>query len=648
MPPEVIDAMRAYRAALETLDGGQASRLMRLWLDVTRGLDVELEAVAAEMGRRAARGLPVSVWHLRRMERYQSLMAQVTEQVARFGPAAMADVTEMQMAFARLGIEHAQAMIDMQMPGIIGQFDRLPLDAFLNMAGNTGAGTPLGSLLGTLPGESAQAATRALMRGTALGWHPSRTAQAMRQGASLAYERALLIARTEQLRVYREATREQYAASGVVEGYRRVASRSGRTCIACLLADGRFYTLDVPFAQHPNCVVEGTRVLAPKILGVSKRRYDGFVFDIITVGGNHLTVTPNHPILTDKGWVAANFLKEGDNVVSSSDSEGAALFVAPNDQQSPTVIEDVVAAFLESGNVISVRVPVSAKHFHGDGMGSDIAIIGSDSLLQSDRQPLIAEQLGKATFFGSGMGSLDFFAASDIASMFKCLGSSDAGLLGDSDTPVMLFGGRLRGKQPVGFRVVSDVDSRFFEAASDDSAGNTVLTGKRVFGFPTEILSYKVIDGEFDSIAGAFDVGLPEVAVERGPSDIPFLQHFGDGHSERVVLDRIACLGRRFFSGHVYNLQTETGWYSAEGIITHNCRCTAIPVVRGKGSLSWETGEQWFRRQDAPMQRQILGPGRYSAWQAGRFDLEDTVTRREDATWGASLVPTPLRDLLAA
>ena len=28
------------------------------------------------------------------------------------------------------------------------------------------------------------------------------------------------------------------------------------------------------------------------------------------------------------------------------------------------------------------------------------------------------------------------------------------------------------------------------------------------------------------------------------------------------------------FSGHVYNLQTESGWYVTQNVITHNCRCT--------------------------------------------------------------------------
>lgn len=251
MPPEVIDAMRAYRASLELQDTSQAVRLANLWHGIAGALVGEYEALAVEMTRRVALGLPVSIWHVRRIERYQSLMAQIVQRIDAFGPAAMADVTEMQRMYAALGLEHSQAMIAQQMGGVAIQFDRLPISAVLDMAGNTGAGTPLGRLLSTLPGEGAQAVTRALMRGTALGWNPSKTAQAMRQGAELAYQRALLIARTEQLRVYREASLRQYVASGVVEGYRRVASRSVRTCIGCLLTDGRFFEFDVPFEEHP-------------------------------------------------------------------------------------------------------------------------------------------------------------------------------------------------------------------------------------------------------------------------------------------------------------------------------------------------------------------------------------------------------------
>jgi hypothetical protein len=43
---------------------------------------------------------------------------------------------------------------------------------------------------------------------------------------------------------------------------------------------------------------------------------------------------------------------------------------------------------------------------------------------------------------------------------------------------------------------------------------------------------------------------------------------------------RVLSAFRRPFSGHVYNLQTNEGWYVAENIVTHNCSLVLIPVLR--------------------------------------------------------------------
>jgi hypothetical protein len=50
----------------------------------------------------------------------------------------------------------------------------------------------------------------------------------------------------------------------------------------------------------------------------------------------------------------------------------------------------------------------------------------------------------------------------------------------------------------------------------------------------------------------------------------------GDGllrFSPEIILDRIVSAGRINFSGHVYNLQTESGHYIVHGVVTHNCEC---------------------------------------------------------------------------
>jgi hypothetical protein len=48
---------------------------------------------------------------------------------------------------------------------------------------------------------------------------------------------------------------------------------------------------------------------------------------------------------------------------------------------------------------------------------------------------------------------------------------------------------------------------------------------------------------------------------------------FLKGLSGGVELHEISVTGRVDFSGHVYNLQTDNGWYEANGYIVHNCLC---------------------------------------------------------------------------
>jgi hypothetical protein len=76
-------------------------------------------------------------------------------------------------------------------------------------------------------------------------------------------------------------------------------------------------------------------------------------------------------------------------------------------------------------------------------------------------------------------------------------------------------------------------------------------------------------------------------------------------------------------------------------------RCTGVPVVRGMPEVQWMAGEQWFRQQPEPVQRSILGEGRYEAWRERRFAFHDLVTHTHDSVWGDGIVPTPLNQLAA-
>ena len=45
---------------------------------------------------------------------------------------------------------------------------------------------------------------------------------------------------------------------------------------------------------------------------------------------------------------------------------------------------------------------------------------------------------------------------------------------------------------------------------------------------------------------------------------------------------RVDKVSSEFFTGHVYNLQSNTGWYTIHrNLIIHNCRCIMRPIIPG-------------------------------------------------------------------
>ena len=75
------------------------------------------------------------------------------------------------------------------------------------------------------------------------------------------------------------------------------------------------------------------------------------------------------------------------------------------------------------------------------------------------------------------------------------------------------------------------------------------------------------------------------------------------------------------------------------------CRCTLLPILRGREPLAMPTGKQWFLEQSAKTQRDMLGPGRYALWQRGAFQFEDLATVHSGGIWGANAQVTPVNAL---
>lgn len=261
--PAVVQLMRRFKRQLLEGEQEQMAVMTREWRGIEQRLVDTIDALARQVAELRDAGQPVTQAMLFRLDRYQRLLAQTRAEYARFADVAGDLIAGAQREWGGLALSHAAAQ--MGAGGASIQFTRLPTEAVEQMVGMLADGTPLRAWLTTNASDAQMIdrMTSALLDGTARGVNPRAVARQMRDGLSGGLNRALNTARTAQMGVYREATRQAYAQSGVVAQYQRLATRDNRTCMACLLDDGAVYDVGEVMPEHN----QGRCTMVPVIEG---------------------------------------------------------------------------------------------------------------------------------------------------------------------------------------------------------------------------------------------------------------------------------------------------------------------------------------------------------------------------------------------
>lgn len=80
----------------------------------------------------------------------------------------------------------------------------------------------------------------------------------------------------------------------------------------------------------------------------------------------------------------------------------------------------------------------------------------------------------------------------------------------------------------------------------------------------------------------------------------------------------------------------------------HNGRCAMLPYIEEFGNPIEQSGIQWFESLPEAQQRQILGEGKFEAWQAGKFTLPQLSKEHDNDVYGKMRIETPLKELINA
>lgn len=286
---------------------------------------------------------------------------------------------------------------------------------------------------------------------------------------------------------------------------------------------------------HPNCFPGGVLVTSPSgVRAADARWYEGEVVVINTASGQELTVTPNHPILTPEGWVNAGAIEVGGRVLRYLPWVERVDGMSPGDEDVPTPIGDVFETLRQSGEVSTMTVPAAAEQFHGDGFDADVEIVLSHGLLRDWREAGTAQVVGDGEFVAGRMRSGSLLAERPT---LKIVGGS-----GHSANCVVSGG--------------SECGS--FIGGHPGNPTRHSLSASYLRSGPLE----SVVDGGLTDSKGGRDLALSLAGT--------------------VSADDVVDVKLDTFRGHVYNLESESGWYVASSIVVHNCRHRTVVYVPGR------------------------------------------------------------------
>lgn len=310
---------------------------------------------------------------------------------------------------------------------------------------------------------------------------------------------------------------------------------AGRLQDKLCLEQGIEPLVDLCWLNMVGCFVGGTEVSSPQIERGYRRHYEGLLVEVCAEGSSNgtdarkrrrLTGTPNHPVLTQRGWVPLGSLVEGDDLIGCVLREGMGIR-DPHVEHEPSTFDDLLRALALDG--VRERMPGTYMDFHGDGSNTQIDVVAQHGLLGDRVQSPIRQHISKLVLERPHHASGDLLLVRpDSRELVGQLWVSrlspqgGVGLLCQRLTPV---GADPLQAQAQGFGTSAKLDPSGLQPLSEVAVRDAERVRERLCSLASKVTTHRVVDVE-----------------------------------------------RRWFRGHVYNLQTVEGWYTANGIVASNCR----------------------------------------------------------------------------
>lgn len=326
--------------------------------------------------------------------------------------------------------------------------------------------------------------------------------------------------------------------------------------------------------QLPNCFPGSTKVsLSNGCRNILRHIYQGDMINLV-IKGDVIQVTPNHPIMTQRGWLAANEIQEGDYLVSSADNSERGINKDINEMT--TTFDDLYIS-----SAISNVKSLSGAEFNLHGY---IPKGNVDSIIIDNKLPLWIESISEKDIEKLVLS----FANSNVSNIF-------GGVFSKIINPLLsrffsyfskTFGVKLSKSNSISLASVSNSYAviNTDRINSLPRASIFISESKSALPFIVSICNYFRLASS--KLRASVLRGFKAESIKQFCSKF-FSANFivgGKTNKSRAIAYSLNRVEKKFiseFSGHVYTIESYNGWYNiaSTGIIVKNCRCRMKGVL---------------------------------------------------------------------
>jgi len=248
--PTVIEIAEQFDRALQRRDTVALSKIIKVYGGLSQRLQDKIDALTLQIGQ----DLPTQ-GQVIRMERYRSLLRQVSEELADFTGYLKTEVRDIAQDGIAVGTQKARSIVAAQVgadSGVMAGFNALPTAAIEKLLGFLDPAGPLYARINMLAPSVADRVAKSIIEGVGLGYNPRKIAAGITRSLGVGLTDALRMTRTVQLYASREASRATYIANPdiVVSWVWMATLGDPRTCLSCLAMHGSLHPLSEKLNDH--------------------------------------------------------------------------------------------------------------------------------------------------------------------------------------------------------------------------------------------------------------------------------------------------------------------------------------------------------------------------------------------------------------